>query len=401
MYIFEVIKKGTAEIIPESDLKSRLDTGIPLRVKLGIDASGPDIHLGFAVVLRKLKEFQDFGHKAILIVGDFTGKIGDPSGRSKTRPQLTDEEIKKNMVRYKEQVFKILDPEKTEFRYNSEWLSKLTAEDIIHLASHYTVARMLERDDFEKRLKNNVPISLHEFLYPLFQAYDSVAVNADVELGGTDQKFNHLLGRTIQQEYAISPQIVILMPLLEGLDGIRKMSKSYNNYIGITESPEEMYGKLMSIPDNLILRYFSLCLDISDNEVKDVEKRLKDTKVNPMDIKKELARRIVGMYHSKGDAIRAEEYFVKVFSKRELPEEIPTYILTDEGDSIWIVKLLQKAGLVSSNSEARRLISQGGVYINGEKITSVDTDVDITKENVIKAGKKKFLKLLPKQQKKC
>ncbi len=394
---FEIIKKGTAEIIPESELKARLKTGTPLRVKLGIDASGPDIHLGFAVVLRKLKQFQDLGHKAVLIVGDFTGKIGDPSGKSKTRPQLTNEEIKKNMERYKEQVFKILDPEKTEFRYNSEWLSKLTAEDIVHLASHYTVARMLERDDFEKRLKGNVPISLHEFLYPLFQAYDSVAVNADVELGGTDQKFNHLLGRTIQQEYGISPQIVILMPLLEGLDGIRKMSKSYNNYIGITESSEEMYGKLMSIPDNLILRYFSLCLDISDNEVKDIEKRLKDPKVNPMDIKKELAKRIVGIYHSKGDAIRAEEYFMKVFSKKELPEGIPTYTLTDEGDSVWIVKVLQKAGLVSSNSEARRMILQGGIYLNGEKITNIDTDVDITKENVIRAGKKKFLKLLPKQ----
>ena len=400
MDIFEVIKKGTAETIPESELKERLSSGTSLRVKLGIDASGPDIHLGFAVVLRKLKQFQDLGHKAVLIVGDFTGKIGDPSGRSKTRPQLTDEEIKKNMERYKEQVFRILDPEKTEFRYNSEWLSRLTAEDIIHLASRYTVARMLERDDFENRYKNNIPISLHEFLYPLFQAYDSVAVKSDVELGGTDQKFNHLLGRTIQQEYGIQPQIVILMPLLEGLDGVKKMSKSYNNYIGITELPEDMFGKVMSIPDSLILRYFSLCLDITDDESKRLEERLKNQETNPMDVKKELARRIVEMYHSRGDAARAEEYFMKVFSKRELPEKIPTYTLVDEKDTIWIVKLLQKTGLVSSNNEARRLILQGGVYLNGEKITDINTDVDISKENIIKVGKKKFLKLLPKIAKK-
>jgi len=400
MDAFETIKRGTAEIIPEPELKAGLELGTPLRVKLGIDASGPDIHLGFAVVLRKLRQFQDLGHKAILIVGDFTGKIGDPSGRSKTRPQLTNDEIKKNMERYKDQAFKILDPENTEFRYNSEWLSKLTAEDIIHLASYYTVARMLERDDFENRYKNNIPIFLHEFLYPLFQAYDSVVVKSDVELGGTDQRFNHLLSRSIQMEYGVSPQVVVLMPLLEGLDGVRKMSKSYNNYIGITEPPEDMFGKVMSIPDNLILRYFSLCLDIDDEEMKRIKKRLGAPETNPMDVKRELARRIVEMYHSKGDAVRAEEYFIRVFSKRELPEEIPTYTLTDESDNIWIVKILQKTGLASSNNEARRLIIQGGVYLNGEKITDLNTDVDIRKENIIKVGKKKFLKLLPKQQKK-
>lgn len=388
----KIIKRKTVEVIKEEELLDRLKTGKPLRVKLDIDASGPDIHLGFAVVLRKLREFQDLGHKAVLIVGDFTGKIGDPSGRSKTRPQLTDEEIKKNIKKYSYQIFKILNPDRTEFRCNSEWLDKLTAADIVNLSSKYTVARMLERDDFSIRYKKNKPIAIHELLYSLFQAYDSISIKADVELGGTDQTFNFVTARDIQREFGQQPQVVITMPLLEGLDGKLKMSKSYNNYIGISEPPKEIYGKIMSLPDNLIMRYYELTTDLGNGELKKIRNRLKSGE-NPRNLKASLAYRVVSMYHSEKEAKAAGEEFTRIFKKKGLPEEIPIHKV--KAKKIWIVKLLTEAGLASSSSEARRLINQGGVTVDGGKLTDESYELEIKKEVIIKAGKRKFAKVIP------
>lgn len=389
---FELIKKRTAEIVPEEELKEKLKKGRPLRVKLGIDASGPDIHLGFAVVLRKLRQFQDLGHTAILIVGDFTAKIGDPSGRSKTRPQLTDEEVKKNMERYREQIFKILREDRVEFVYNSHWLSKLTAEDVVKLSAKYTVARMLERDDFKKRFKDGNPIAIHEFLYPLFQAYDSVVVRSDVELGGTDQKFNLMVAREIQREFGQEPEVAVLMPILEGLDGKLKMSKSYGNYIGITEPPKEMFGKVMSIPDSLILKYYELCLDLPDEELERIKRKMENPEVNPRDLKFELAKRIVALYHSKEDAERAAEEFERVFRHKELPEEMEEYVLHWNDEKIWIVKLLTLTGLASSGSEARRLIKGGAVSVDGERIMDINIEIPV-RDMVLRVGKKRFLRI--------
>lgn len=385
------IKRGVVDIVTEKELICKSSQNRPLRVKLGIDASGPDIHLGFAVVLRKLRQFQERGDIAVLIVGDFTGKIGDPSGVLKTRPQLSDEDIKRNIANYKEQVFKILREDKTEFRYNSEWNAKLTAGELIKLASKATVAQLLVRDDFQKRYKNSNPIALHEFLYPLFQAYDSVAVNADIELGGTDQTFNLLLGRDMQREFRKSPQVCITLPLLEGLDGVRKMSKSYKNYIGITEPPREIYGKIMSIPDSLILRYFRLCTNYSDEEIKKIERALKEG-MNPMDMKAKLAYEIVKMYHSEREARIAQEEFNHIFRKGELPEKIPIYQIKDK--KIWIVKLLSDSGLTKTRNEARRLIQQGGVKIDNETVKDTNAEIQINKEMVLKVGKRRFLKII-------
>jgi len=374
-------------------LKEKLKEERPLRVKLGIDPTAPEIHLGFAVVLRKLRQFQDVGHIAVLIVGDFTARIGDPSGRSKTRVSLSEKQIRENMKGYTRQIFKILDKEKTELRYNSEWLSKLDPSDIIRLTSQITVARLLERDDFNERFKAENPIALHELLYPMFQAYDSVAVKADVELGGTDQRWNHLLGRDLQRSFGLDPQVVFLMPLLEGLDGVKKMSKSFNNFIGIEESSREQFGKVMSIPDKLILRYYELCLDYYDELLKNVKKRLKSGE-NPMDLKLELAEGIVRQYHSDRSAKRERAEFIRVFSREEAPKDIEEFFIKKDKE-IWIVEVLDNAGLVKSRGEARRLIEQGALRIDGEKINDFSLNISIKNEVILRLGKKRFLKLVP------
>ena len=387
------LKRGAADIIPIEEFEERIKNGEKLRVKLGIDPTAPDIHLGFSVPLRKMRQFQDFGHTAVLVVGDFTAMIGDPSGRSKTRPPLTEEEVKKNMEQYKEQILKILKEDNLEFRYNSEWLGTLTSKDIIKLAAKTTVARILERDDFEKRMKENVPISLHEILYPLFQAYDSVAIRADVELGGTDQRFNHLLGRDLQREFGQRPQVVFLLPLLEGLDGKLKMSKSYGNYVGINEPPDQMFGKIMSIPDTLIMKYYTLCTDLDNEELEKIERSLKDKDVNPRDIKLDLAETIVRMYHSETAAKKARENFIKVFSKRELPEDMEE-VVYPEGERVWIVKVIRSITGLSS-SDIRRVIKQGGLRIDGEKVTDTDLEITVDREYAIKFGKKTFFRVRP------
>ncbi|MCK4225923.1 tyrosine--tRNA ligase [candidate division WOR-3 bacterium] len=391
---FTKILRGADSVIPEEELQEKLKGNRPLRVKLGIDPTSPDIHLGFAVVLGKLREFQELGNTAVLIVGDFTAKIGDPSGRSKTRPPLSDEQVKENMKSYKRQIFKILDEEKTEFRYNSEWLSKLTPSDIVKLASEVTIARLLQRDDFEKRYKEDQPIALHEFLYPLFQAYDSVAVKADIELGGTDQRWNHLLGRDLQRSFGQQPQVVFLMPLLEGLDGINKMSKSYNNYIGIEEPPGEQFGKVMSISDDLILRYYELCLSYNKVSLDELKKRLESGE-NPMNLKLDLAEGIVNLYHSDKDAKNARKEFIRVFSREEIPLDIEEFYV-NRNEGIWIVELLDNAGLVNSRGEARRLIEQGALKIDGEKITDFTLNLSFETKSIIKLGKKRFLRVIPK-----
>ena len=396
-----LIKKGTVEVIPEDELRSKLERSVrekkPLKVKLGIDATAPEVHLGFAVVLRKLRQFQDLGHKAVLIVGDFTGKIGDPSGQSKTRPQLTEEEIRSNMADYKEQMLRILSEGRVEFRRNSEWSDPLTASDLVRLAAKSTVARMLERDEFEERYSKGRPISIHEFLYPLFQAYDSVAVEADIELGGTDQKFNLLLGREMQQEFGQEPQAVVLLPLLEGLDGVRKMSKSYGNVIGISEPPREMFGKLMSISDELILRYFQLTTDYAQPELKRVEKALSDPGANPRDLKAELAREIVRMYHSEEAGESASKEFERIFREKGMPDQVPTFELSWGEPAIWIVRLLTETGMAPSASEARRLISQGGVSVGGERVRDVEAKIPLEGDLLLKVGKRRFLQVVAKK----
>jgi tyrosyl-tRNA synthetase len=399
----KMIKKGVAEIITEEELKKKLEQSKnkkkPLRIKLGLDPTAPDIHLGHTVVLRKLKQFQDMGHQVVLVIGDFTGMIGDPTGKSATRKQLTKEEVKENAKTYEKQVFKILDPGKTEIRFNSEWLSKMNFEDIIKLSSKYTVARMLERDDFHKRFIENLPISIHEFFYPLMQGYDSVALNADIEFGGTDQKFNILMGRMLQREYGQESQVAIFMPILEGLDGVKKMSKSLGNYIGINESPDEMYGKTMSIPDELMLRYYELTTDLSPDQIDKIREGLKNGSMHPRDVKMMLAREIVKLYHGDEAALKAEENFKKIFQKRELPQDIKEVVidskeLNEEG--IWIVKLLSVADLAPTNSEAKRLIEQGAVKLNDERINNPTLNVMIKNGYILQAGKRKFAKILLK-----
>jgi tyrosyl-tRNA synthetase len=388
----EIIKRRTVEIIPEEELLRKLErscrAGEPLRVKLGIDPTAPDIHLGFSIVLWKLRDFQDLGHLAVLIVGDFTARIGDPSGRKTTRPMLSPEEIERNMKTYTEQAFKILDPERTEIRRNSEWLASMTFQDVLELTSKYTVARMLERDDFEQRFREGAAITIREFLYPLAQAYDSVAVRADVELGGTDQRFNLLVGREIQERYGQEPQVVVITPLIEGTDGVRKMSKSYRNYIGITEPPGEMFGKLMSIPDVLIEKYVTLLTDL-DWEMLSNE--------HPMEQKKRLAFEVVKRYHGEEAARGAEEEFERVFSKRERPQDVPRVKIPKErlrsDGTISIVDLLEGSGLVSSRSEARRLIQQGAVELDGSVIDSIDAEVKLKDGMLLRVGKRRFAEL--------
>jgi tyrosyl-tRNA synthetase len=388
--------RGIDRLETEAELQAKLDksrqTGKPLRVKLGIDASGPDIHLGFAVPLRKLRQFQDAGHLAVLIIGDFTGSIGDPTGRSKTRPQLTDEQIQTNMERYKEQVFKILSPERCEFRCNSEWSKPMGGADIIKLASKYTVARLIEREDFKNRLAAGTPIHVHELLYPLFQGYDSVAVKADIELGGADQYWNLLVGRELQREFGQEPQVVITMPLLVGLDGTQKMSKSYGNYVAITEPPREMFGKLMSIPDSLIVNYLQLCTDRPEPEIAAIQQRLASGD-NPRDIKAELAKDVIAIYHSRPAAEEAAAEFDRVFRDKQVPDDMPEFKIPADG--INIIDLVVTAGLLPSKTEARRKLIEGAFYLDNERITDAALLVKVASPTVLKVGKRRFLRLVP------
>lgn len=387
------IKRGVEEIIPEADLVKKLkrsfETGKPLTIKLGCDPSRPDLHLGHAVVLRKLRQFQDLGHRIILIVGDFTGMIGDPSGRSKTRPALTLEDTRVNGRSYFEQASKILDPERTEIVYNSDWLGKMSFSDVIQLAGKYTVARMLERDEFSKRFKAGEPISIHEFLYPLAQAQDSVYLKADVELGGTDQKFNLLVGRDVQSAVGIEPQVCITLPILEGLDGVQKMSKSLDNYIGISEAPEQMYGKTLSIPDALIYRYVELATDIPTEALPNWKARAEQ---DPRNAKHDLAWNIVRMYHGEDAANEARNHFEKTVIRKENPDDMPEFATS--GD-VGLLNLIRESGLAASNGEARRLVVQGGVSIDGEKVSDPATTITISTKApfVLKVGKLKFVKI--------
>lgn len=387
----EILKKNVVDFVNDEDLLKKLESKKRLRVKLGVDPSRPDLHLGHAVVLFKLRQFQDLGHQVVLIIGDFTAQIGDPSGRDSTRPMLSEEEVKQNAISYQEQAFKILDKKETEIRFNSEWLSKMTFKDVIKLASKYTVARMLERDDFSKRYSSNIPISIAEFLYPLAQAYDSVAIEADVELGGTDQYFNLLVGRKIQEEMGKEPQVVMTMPIIEGTDGKMKMSKSYGNYIAFNDTPFDMYGKLMSLPDELIIKYMRLLTHLREEEINQYEELMRQKSINPRDVKMKLAFEITSFFHGVEKAKDAESEFVKIFRKKELPSEMPVVAL--DKDEVELVELLMKLQVVSSKSEARRLIIQGGVKLDDVKITDIYAKISVEKERVLKVGKRQFFKL--------
>jgi tyrosyl-tRNA synthetase len=392
------LKKGAVDVIRAEDLKAKLEksakTGKPLIVKYGADPTAPDIHLGHTVVIRKLKAFQDLGHIAVFLIGDFTGMIGDPSGKSATRPMLSREEILANAETYKQQIFKILDPEKTEIRFNSEWFEKFGAADFIKLAARTTVAQILERDDFEKRMNEKKPIALHELMYPLVQGYDSVALSSDVELGGTDQKFNLLMGRNLQREYEQEPQFVLTMPLLKGLDGVQKMSKSLNNYIGIDEAPGEMFGKVMSISDELMWEYYELLTDLTAEEIHSLRYNCQTGVENPRDVKVALAKLIIRDFHSPEAADEAEAEFNRRFVKKEIPDEIEEK--TVAGAKWTLADLLAETALAASKGEARRLIEQGGVKINGEKVSSAKAEIDLREEILLQVGKRKFLRVSSK-----
>ena len=398
----KVLRRGVEEIVPEEDLAEKIkasrETETPLVVKLGCDPSRPDLHLGHTVVLRKLRQFQDFGHRAVLIVGDFTGMIGDPSGRSKTRPQLTLEETREHGQTYYDQATRVLDPDKTEIRYNSEWLDEMTFSDVIELAAQQTVAQMLERDDFKQRYDAGKPISIHEFLYPLAQAQDSVHIGADVELGGTDQRFNLLLARRIQEANGQDSQVCMMLPLLEGTDGCDKMSKSLDNAIGLTEAPEDMYGKTMSVPDDLIYRYVELATDIPTEQLPKVKQFAES---NPRQAKAQLARRIVEMYHGEEAATAAEEHFEKTVVKGDVPDELPEYSPDAEaGQEVGLLNLMRHAGLTDSNSEGRRMIKQGAVTIDDEKVTDTGRYIDVHEEApfVLRVGKRRFARIVANGQ---
>ena len=391
---WELISRGAEEIIPKEELKKKLEkskvSGTPLNIKLGCDPSRPDLHVGHGVVLRKLRHFQDLGHQAILVIGDFTAMIGDPSGRNKTRPQLTLEEAKANAESYIEQAGHILDSESIKIVYNSTWLNKMLFSDVIRLSSHYTVARMLERDDFTKRYQSEIPISIHEFMYPLAQGMDSVELKADVELGGTDQKFNLLVGRDLQREYNQAPQAIITLPLLEGTDGVEKMSKSYGNDIGLTDSPEDMYGKSMSISDEMIEKYFILAADADTETVLKVHQQFEDPSINPRDIKRELARAIVALYHGNDAALSAEQYFDRVVVNKDIPDEMDEVVLKEDE---LLIEIITAEGLTKSKGDARRMLKQGAVRVEGEKISDMNHMLFKRKEVVIKVGKRRFLRV--------
>ena len=389
------IKHGVADLINEQDLVKKIEKSIkenkPLVVKLGLDPTAPDIHLGHTVPLRKLRLFQEFGHQVVIVIGGFTARIGDPTGKSVTRPPLTKEEVLKNAETYKTQIFKVLDPEKTIVRDNSEWLESMNFADVLRLASSYTVARMMERDDFSKRFKEGRPIGVHEFMYPLMQGHDSVALHADVEFGGTDQTFNLLMGRHLKELEGQEPKVVITMPLLEGLDGIQKMSKSLGNYIGIDEEPKEMYGKAMSIPDELMMRYFMLVTDMSIEDQEDMTKRLESGELHPRDAKMQLARTIVRLYHGEEAALEAEEEFKRVFQQRAMPTDIPEYAMDAPTEPIFVPQFCTDAGLTASNGEARRSIKAGAFKVNGEKYS--EENITLEDGMILQVGKRKFLKI--------
>ena len=394
-----IIASGAAQIVPESALLDKLKRGTPLNIKLGVDPTAPDIHLGHAVPLRKLRQFQDLGHQVTLIIGDGTALIGDPSGRNTTRPQLTSEQIKANAQTYVDQAFKVLDPEKTTLRYNSEWLLALDMEGLLKLTANFTVARILERDDFHNRYTNNQPISLHEFLYPVMQAYDSVVIEADVELGGNDQLFNLLAGRELMEKMGMEPQVCLTLPLLEGTDGVQKMSKSYGNYIGLTDEPADMFGKVMSIPDELMVKYFRLASTLPVGEIDAIERGLAADELHPNKVKRSLARNIVEAYYDADAAAAAEEQFDLVFKKHALPDNIPEYaadLTPNDQGTVYVAKLLVDAGLAGSAGEARRLIDGGGVKIDGEPLPAkaYNVEPDRLAGAVIQVGKRKYAKLV-------
>ncbi len=379
------IGRGADEILLEGELKERLSTGRPLRIKAGFDPTAPDLHLGHTVLLNKMRQFQDLGHIVIFLIGDFTGMIGDPTGKNATRPPLSVDDVQRNAQTYREQVFKILDESKTEVRFNSEWMQEIGAAGLVRIAGQHTVARMLERDDFKKRYEQERPIAIHEFLYPLVQGYDSVALRADVELGGTDQKFNLLVGRQLQQAYDQAAQIVLTMPLLEGLDGVQKMSKSLGNYVGIAETPKDIFGKLMKISDELMWRYFELLSFRPASDIKSLRREVENGR-NPRDVKFELAREIVARFHNEKAADQAQGAFIAQFSNKALPENIPEYVVS----SASLVAILKETGLTASTSEARRMIQQGAVKIDGEKVSDVDLNIDVAREVVVQVGKRRF-----------
>ena len=392
-----LIERGTVDVVSREDmvrkLKKSSESGVPLKIKAGFDPTAPDLHLGHTVLIQKMKHFQDLGHDINFLIGDFTGMIGDPTGKSETRKPLTLDDVEKNAETYKEQIFKVLDPEKTTVVFNSTWLGKLTSYDMIKLASQLTVARMLEREDFRVRFENQKPISIHEFMYPLIQGYDSVAMEADVELGGTDQLFNLLMGRDLQRSWNQEPQVVITMPLLEGLDGVNKMSKSLGNYIGITETADNIYGKVLSISDTLMFRYYELLSDLSAAEIEVLAQDMQEGRRHPKDVKKMLARELTARFYGDEDSARAEESFEQVFKHRGLPENIPELILKAADGEIWLPKLLVEAGLTRSTSESRRMIKQQAVSLNSEKISDTEFSVQPEEEVLIKVGKRRFARI--------
>jgi len=392
----KVINRGVLDILPENELKSKLEKARkenrPLKIKAGFDPTAPDIHLGHTVLIHKMRQFQELGHEVTFLIGDFTAMIGDPTGKSETRKQMTREDVLGNAETYKEQAFKILDPEKTKVVFNSEWMSKMTADEMICLAARHTVARMLERDDFKKRFAGEQPIGIHEFMYPLIQGYDSVMLDADIELGGTDQRFNMLVGRELQKEFGREQQIVLMMPILEGLDGVNKMSKSLDNYIGISEKPADIFGKVMSISDELMIRYYELVSTKSLSEVEKMKNALKVGSVHPMDAKKELAMEIVERFYSKALSLEAREGFENIFRDHGTPEDIETVTVHIDDDAVWLPALLSQLNMVKSNSEGRRFVKQGAVSLDGEKITDENAQVPAGKEYLVKAGKRKFVK---------
>ena len=401
-----LIRAHTVDILPEDELLQKLRSGRPLRVKLGVDPTGPDIHLGHAVVLRKLRLFQDLGHTAVLIVGDFTGMIGDPSGRTEGRPQLTPQQVESNVSTYREQVFKILDPDKTEFHYNSEWCSKLTAEQIIRLAATHTVAQLLAREDFAARYRGELPISLHEFLYPIFQGYDSVAVRSDIELGGTEQKFNLLVGRELQRLNPLGdpqePQCIITFPILVGTDGVRRMGKSLGNYIGVMEPPDQMFGKIMSIPDELMEQYFALCTNLPAEEIAQLAADMKSGALNPRDAKRRLGRELVALYHSPEAATQADETFLRVFStaRRQTREDFEAvaedFAIPDDlrGRPVWVSTALSQLGLARSRAEAARLVRGGGVYLDERQVQDPEEEVTLAPGQLLRVGKRRVARLV-------
>jgi len=397
----EIIKRGAAEVIIEADLLKKLErsvsTGKPLRIKAGFDPTAPDIHVGHTVLLNKMRQFQVLGHEVTFLIGDFTGMIGDPTGKSETRKHLTKEEVAENAKTYQQQIYKVLDPVRTKIAFNSEWMSKMTAGDMIQLAAKHTVARMLEREDFKKRYQSELPISIHEFLYPLIQGYDSVMMRSDVELGGTDQKFNLLMGRELQKEYGQEPQCIVMMPLLEGLDGVNKMSKSLGNYIGINEPAREIFGKVMSASDDLMLRYYELVSAVPLDDLQKIRDDIKSGALHPMEAKKRLAAELVDRFCSAGEGCAARDEFEKVFSKKDMPDDIPVVEVAWEGEKMKLVKVMAQAGVAKSNSEARRLIQQGAVEVDQKPVKDADAELSASGLYVLRVGKKRFVKVVPKK----